>query len=116
MADGKSIDSLHVYRQYPIRGHLICKTKHVIYVWSCSCGFQGVGECANIHLRFPDYEKAILSRDQDPQSFSCSIEQHFVEKHESLDEVCFTLVDTLGPKPARKPWVIRCLRKRLENQ
>ena len=85
-------------------------------MWTCSCSLQGVGECANIHLRFPDYEKVFLDKDLDPDSFSCSIEQHFAREHNSLDDVCFVLVDSLGPKPARLPWVIRCLRKRLENR
>ena len=103
-------------RSFQIKKHINCSTRHVIYAWSCTCGLQGVGECASPKERIPKYIRAITNKSLRLESFSCAIERHFAEHHSSMDEVMLCFVDCLSTKQRSKPALIPTLRKRVENR
>ena len=71
--EAEYIESLSLYKSFQIRGALHCDSRHVAYVWTCSCGLQGVGQCVSPKARLPNYLRALAAPPADVNKFTCRI-------------------------------------------
>ena len=110
------IESLSVFKTYRIHGQLDCLSRHVCYVWSCSCGMQGVGECVSFPARAKEYFRALAAPVSEKDKFTCSIEKHFCEFHTDRSELSICFVEMIKAKHLCKPYLLPALRKRMENR